>query len=174
MITKDGRDTPIERLTAENYIVPKGEERAYHCVIEVVLYDSKTGKKLSKPRVQKFGRKAFEAGVLDSLTKQGYTVTILHDPTEWLKAHKAKAAEFAKAKAEAEAKAQKEKFDAAVQAAVEAKLNDAVADAVAKALAKAQEKPAEQAETEKQGETQGEGEKPAETKKTGRPKKETE
>ena len=32
MITKDGRDTPIEKLTAENYIVPKGEEKDYHAV----------------------------------------------------------------------------------------------------------------------------------------------
>ena len=41
MITKDGRDTPIEKLTAENYIVPKGEEKDYHAVIEVVQYDPK-------------------------------------------------------------------------------------------------------------------------------------
>ena len=38
MITKDGRDTPIEKLTAENYIVPKGEEKDYHAVI-TILHD---------------------------------------------------------------------------------------------------------------------------------------
>lgn len=123
MITRDGRDTPIDKLTAENYVVPKGEERSYHCVIEVVHYDQKTGKKLSKPRVQKFGRKMFEAVVRDSLAKQGYAVTVLHDPREWIKANKEKAAASAKAAAEAKKKAEQERFDAAV------------AEAVAKALA---------------------------------------
>ena len=118
MITKDGRDTPIEKLTPDNYIVPKGEERSYHCVIEVIQYDPKTGKKISKPRVQKFGKKMFENIVLDTLRKQGYTITILHDPNNWIKEHQAKAAEKAKAEAEAKAKAEQEKFDAAVAAAV--------------------------------------------------------
>ena len=118
MITKDGRDTPIEKLTAENYIVPKGEEKDYHAVIEVVQYDTKTGKKLSKPRVQKFGKKIFEANVWDSLLKQGYTITILHDPNVWLKEQAAKAEQQAKEQAEAKAKAEKERFDAAVAAAV--------------------------------------------------------
>ena len=114
MITKDGRDTPIDKLTADNYIVPKGEEKDYHAVIEVVLYDQKTGRKLSKPRIQKFGRKSFESHIEASLRKQGYTITILHDPTEWLKEQNAKAAQTAKAKAQAE----KERFDAGVAAAV--------------------------------------------------------
>lgn len=118
MITKDGRDTPIDRLTAENYIVPKGEERAYHCVIEVVQFDPKTGRRISKPRVQKFGRKIFERSVQSSLQKQGYTITILHDPNEWIKANKEKAEANAKAAAEAKKKAEQERFDAAVAAAV--------------------------------------------------------
>jgi len=118
MITKDGRDTPIGNLTPENYIVPKGEEKSYHCVIEVVQYDPKTGKKLSKPRVQKFGKKQFETNVLASLKKQGYTVTILHDPNVWMKEQQEKAAERAKQQAEEKAKAEQERFDAAVAAAV--------------------------------------------------------
>ena len=118
MITKDGRDTPIEKLTAENYIVPKGEERYYHAVIEVVQFDQKTGKRLSKPRVQKFGKKSFEATIQASLRKQGYTVTILHDPNTWIAEQQEKAAAKAKADAEAKAKAEQEKFDAAVAAAV--------------------------------------------------------
>ena len=69
MITKDGRDTPIEKLTPDNYVVPKGEEKDYHAIIEVVQYDPKTGRKISRPRVQKFGRKAFEQTVQASLTK---------------------------------------------------------------------------------------------------------
>lgn len=118
MITKDGRDTPIERLTPDNYIVPKGEERYYHAVIEVRQFDQKTGKRISKPRVQKFGKKGFESHISDSLRKQGYDILILHDPNAWIKDQQAKAAERAKADAEAKAKAEQEKFDAAVAAAV--------------------------------------------------------
>lgn len=118
MITKDGRDTPIGNLTPENYIVPKGEEKSYHCVIEVVQFDQKTGKRISKPRVQKFGKKMFESSVLASLKKQGYTVTIIHDPNVWMKEQAEKAAERAKQQAEEKAKAEQERFDAAVAAAV--------------------------------------------------------
>ena len=119
MITKDGRDFPIEKITPENYVVPKGEEKDYHAIIEVVQYDPKSGRKLSRPRVQKFGKKQFETSVLASLRKQGYTVTILHDPNTWIAEQQAKAAQ-AKAEAEqAKAKAEKERFDAAVAAAVE-------------------------------------------------------
>ena len=124
MITKDGRDTPIEKLTPDIYIVPKGEERFYHAVIEVVQYDPKTGKKLSSPRVQKFGKKMFETVVQSSLRKQGYTVTILHDPNKWITEQQAVAAAKAKADAEAKEKAEKEKFDAAVAAAVAKALAD--------------------------------------------------
>lgn len=115
MITKDGRDTAIENLTPENYIVPKGEERVYHCVIEVVQYDNKTGKKLSKPRVQKFGKKIYERIVRDSLLKQGYEIKVLYNPNDYIKAQATQAAESAKAKKQAE----QERFDAAVAAAVE-------------------------------------------------------
>ena len=109
---------PVEKLTPENYIVPKGEERFYHVVIEVRQFDPKTGKRISRPRVQKFGKKMFEAHVQASLRKQGYDVVVLHNPNEWLKEHQAKAAQAAKEQAEAKAKAEKEKFDAAVAAAV--------------------------------------------------------
>ena len=132
MITKDGRDTPIEKLTPDNYVVPKGEEMSYHAVIEVLQYDAKTGKKLSKPRVQKFGKKAFETHVLNSLKKQGYTVTVLYDPNVWIKEQQAKAAQSRAAKA----KAEQERFDAAVAAAV------------AKELAKMEKKPGRPAKTE--------------------------
>ena len=119
MITKDGRDVPVEKLTAENYVVPAGEERSYHALIEVVQFDPKTGKKLSKARVQKFGKKTFDGSVRASLLKQGYDIRILHDPTEWLKEQREKAAAKAKADAEAKKKAEQERFDAAVAAAVE-------------------------------------------------------
>lgn len=131
MITKDGREVALENLTAEQYIVPKGEERLYHCVIEVTNFDRKTGKRLSKPRIQKFGRKMFDAHIYHSLTQQGYDVKILHDPTKWIAEHKAEVAASRKAKAEADAAAQQKKFDDAVAAAAE----KAAAAAVEKALA---------------------------------------
>lgn len=140
MITRDGRDTPIEKLTAENYVVPEGEEKDYHTVIEVVQFDPKTGRRLSKPRVQKFGRKIFESVVQTSLRKQGYAVTILHDPNEWLKEQQKKAVAKAKADAEARAKAEQERFDAAVAAAV--------AKALAERESKAKKKTAKDKETE--------------------------
>ena len=146
MITKDGRDTPIENLTKDNYIVPKGEEQSYHAVIEVVQYDQKTGKKISKPRVQKFGKKQFETSVLNCLKKQGYKVTILHDPNAWIKEQQEKAAKTKAQQAEEKAKAEQEKFDSAVAAAV------------AKALA----------ERDAANKTEQDAEK-----KPGRPKKET-
>lgn len=119
MITKEGRDTSIDNLTPENYIVPRGEETSYHCVIEVRQYDPRTGARLSRPRVQKFGRKMFETVVRDSLQQQGYTVKVLHDPNVWIQQHKAELAKQAKAAKEAAEKAEQERFDAAVAAAVE-------------------------------------------------------
>lgn len=110
---------PIENLTPENYVVPVGEEKDYHAVIEVVQFDPKTGKRLSRPRVQKFNRKIFEQTVLSSLRKMGYTVTILHNPNEWLKVNAEKKAAAEKAAREAAKKAEQERFDAAVAAAVE-------------------------------------------------------
>lgn len=148
MLTKDGRDTPIEKLTPENYIVPKGEERFYHAVIEVKQFDQKTGKRISRPRIQKFGKKMFETIVNESLRKQGYEIIILHDPNAWIKEQAEKVEQVRKEQEAAKAKAEQEKFDAAVAAAV------------AKALAQQ----AGQAEKVEQ----------AEPKKPGRPAKEKE
>ena len=109
MRTKTGRDLPIEQVTAENYIVPKGEEMSYHAKIEVKQFNPKTGVRISVPRIQIFGRKIFESVVRDSLAKQGYEVEILHDPTKWIAEQQerivqskaaAKAAEKAALKAE--------------------------------------------------------------------------
>ena len=124
----------IERITPENYKVPKGEERSYHCIIECVQYDSKTGKKISVPRIQKFGRKMFESHVYSSLKKQGYNVIILHNPTEWLKEQ----AEITKQKAE-EAAAKKAEMEKALaeakKAEEEKKFKEAVAAEVARQMA---------------------------------------
>lgn len=156
MITKDGRDTAIEKITPENYIVPKGEEKDYHALIEVVQFDPKTGRKLSKARIQKFGRKTFERGVEANLRKQGYSIVILHNPNQWLKEKAEKEAKQAKLKAEQKAKAEQEKFDAAVKAAV------------AKALAEkaAKEKAKVKAETETETESEAEKRKPGRPAKT--------
>ena len=87
--------------------------------------------------MQKFGKKIFEAHVADSLRKQGYTVTILHDPNVWLKEQAAKREQAAKEAAAAKAKAEQERFDAAVAAAVAKALA-----AKEKADADAQQEPA--------------------------------
>ena len=125
------KDVAITDVTPENYIVPSNEQHLYHCVIEVRKFDSETGKRLSVPRIQKFGKKSFENGILDALKKQGYTITVLHDPNEYMKA-----------KAEADEKAKAEKAKAAEEKAAA----DAKAKAEAEAKAKAEEKAALKAE----------------------------
>lgn len=153
MLNKFGKDVALDALTPDTYIVPKGEERCYHLIQEVEQYDQKTGAKISRPRLQKYGRKAFDSVVRNALIKQGYKFTILHDP----KAYDAKLADRkAAAEAEAKAKAEAEKKAAEEKAAAEKKaFEDAVAAEVAKRLAEAKkeaaeaEKKAEDAETPK-------------------------
>lgn len=157
----------IEKITPENYKVPKGEERSYHCIIECIQYDSKTGKKISVPRIQKFGRKMFESHVYSSLKKQGYNVIILHNPTEWLKEQ----AEIAKQKAEESAakKAEEEKALAeAKKAEEEKKFKEAVAAEVARQMAAIQKGDNDAPESEEQ---KGDGEQSAPKNKGGRPRK---
>ena len=125
------KDVAITDVTPENYIVPSNEQHLYHCIIEVRKFDSETGKRLSVPRIQKFGKKSFENGILDALKKQGYTITVLHDPNEYMKA-KAEADEKAKAE---KAKAAEEKAKADAKAKAEA---DAKACAEEKAALKAE------------------------------------
>lgn len=151
------KDVAITDVTPENYIVPGNEQHLYHCIIEVRKFDSETGKRLSVPRIQKFGKKSFENGILDALKKQGYTITVLHDPNEYMKAkaeadEKAKAEKAkadAKAKAEADAKASAEE-KAALKAEILAELKAAgvipaepakETKADAKAKAEAEDKP---------------------------------
>ena len=96
------KDVAIIDVTPENYIVSDNEKHLYHCVIEIKKFDSETGKRLSIPRIQKFGKKGYENSIADNLKKQGYTITVLHDPNEYMKA-----------KAEADEKAKAEKAKAA-------------------------------------------------------------
>ena len=125
------KDVAVVDVTPENYIVPDNEKHLYHCIIEVRKFDPETGNRLSVPRVQMFGKKTFENGVSSNLKKQGYTVTILHDPNDWLaqknEADKAKAAQIAAQKAEADKQAAEE-----AKAAEDARIAKAVADALAK------------------------------------------
>lgn len=97
------KDVPITDVTADNYIVPDKEQGDYHIVLEVKQFDPKTGKRLSKPRVQKFDPKTWNT-VGRVLRQQGYDITILHDPTEWNKTHAAEREAMAK-KAEEQRKA---------------------------------------------------------------------
>lgn len=129
----------IDNLTASNYVVPKGEEGVYHAVIEVKQFDPKTGRRISTPRIQKFGKKSFETSVRDCLMKQGYEIRILHDPNNYLRQQ----AEAARRSAAERKAAEQKKFDEAVQRAVDAKLDAAVSAAVEEALAKvnAEQKP---------------------------------
>ena len=158
------KDVAIIDVTPENYIVPDNEKHLYHCVIEIKKFDSETGKRLSIPRIQKFGKKGYENSIADNLKKQGYTITVLHDPNEYVKAQaeekaartaaqqkaaEEKAAADAKAKAEAEAKAKSEE-KAALKAEILAELKAAgvipaepakETKADAKAKAEAEDKP---------------------------------
>ena len=133
------KDVAIIDVTPENYIVPDNEKQLYHCVIEIKKFDSETGKRLSIPRIQKFGKKGYENSIAENLKKQGYTITVLYDPNEYMKA---------KAEADAKAKAEKENANAE-KAAADAKAKaeaDAKAKAAADAKAKAAEKEALKAE----------------------------
>lgn len=130
MRTEEGqiKDVNILDVTPENFIVPKGEEDCYHCRIEVKKFNQDTGERISKPRMQVFGKKFFESFGLHNLRKQGFTVDVMHDPNKWLQENEAKleaekqkkAEAGAKAKAEAEKKAMKEAMKAEILAELKA------------------------------------------------------
>ena len=78
------KDVPITEVTAQNYLVPKGEENTYHVRQEIKTFDQRTGRRLSQPRIQKYGAKEFKT-VERILRQQGYDIEVMYDPTEWLK-----------------------------------------------------------------------------------------
>lgn len=128
MQTKTGEDLALTELTKSNYAVPAGEEGHYHARIEVKKFDQNTGERQSVPRIQKFGAKTFKT-VLSSLKKQGFTVDVLHDPTEYLKnkqaddkAAKQKAAEDAAKRLEEKKQAEREALKAELMAEIKAEL----------------------------------------------------
>lgn len=116
MIAKNGRDLPIEQITSENYVVPSGEEHVYHVKIEVKQFNSKTGERISRPRIQKFGMKTWESSVRDSLRKQGYTMEILHDPNTWIAENRAQIERLKAQKRESEKAALKAEILAELKA----------------------------------------------------------
>lgn len=116
MIAKNGRDLPIEQITSENYVVPRGEEHVYHVKIEVKQFNSKTGERISRPRIQKFGMKTWESSVRDSLRKQGYTMEILHDPNTWIEENRAQIESLKAQKRESEKAALKAEILAELKA----------------------------------------------------------
>ena len=87
------KDVPIVEVTAENYIVPRGEEDTYHCKIEQTQYNPRNGKRLSRPRIQKFESKMYPQ-VARNLRQQGWDIEVLYDPTEFLAEREAKRAEL--------------------------------------------------------------------------------
>lgn len=116
MIVKNGRDLPIEQVTSENYVVPRGEEMVYHVKIEVKQFNAKTGERISRPRIQKFGMKTWQGSVRDSLHKQGYTIDVLHDPTIWVEKNRGRMESQKAAAKEAEKAAWKEEILAELKA----------------------------------------------------------
>ena len=125
------KDVPLTEVTAANYIVPQGEERHWHVIQEKVEYDRQTGKKLSRPVLQKYDTKSYPT-TAKYLRDAGFTITVLHDPIAFankVAAAKAEqqskiaAAKQAKAKAEAEElKAAAEKKAAEEREALKAEL----------------------------------------------------
>lgn len=124
MLVKTGKegklkDVSLLEVTPENFIVPQGQESSYHCRIEVVKFNSETGERISKPRLQVFGRKFFESFGLHNLKKMGYKVDILHDPKKWEAENGAKIEQKKKELAEAAKQAEKEKLKAEILAELE-------------------------------------------------------
>ena len=77
------KDVPILEVTSENYIVPRGEEDTYHCRIEQTQFDPRNGKRVSRPRIQKFDAKMYPS-VARNLRQQGWDIEVLYDPTDFI------------------------------------------------------------------------------------------
>lgn len=140
--TEEGqiKDVNILDVTPENFIVPKGEEDCYHCRIEVKKFNQDTGERISKPRMQVFGKKFFESFGLHNLRKQGFTVDVMHDPNKWLQENEAKLEAEKQKKAEAGAKAKAEAAEAEKKAMKEAMKAEILAELKAEGLLATAEK----------------------------------
>lgn len=134
--TEEGqiKDVNILDVTPENFIVPKGEEDCFHCRIEVKKFNQDTGERISKPRMQVFGKKFFESFGLHNLRKQGFTVDVMHDPNKWVQENEAKLEAEKQKKAEAGAKAKAEAAEAEKKAMKEAMKAEILAELKAEGL----------------------------------------
>jgi hypothetical protein len=141
--TEEGqiKDVNILDVTPENFIVPKGEEDCYHCRIEVKKFNQDTGERISKPRMQVFGKKFFESFGLHNLRKQGFTVDVMHDPNKWVQENEAKLEAEKQKKAEAGAKAKAEAAEAEKKAMKEAMKAEILAELKAEGLLETAAKP---------------------------------
>lgn len=109
----------IIKVTKDTYEVPANEKHLYHVKQELTEFDRSTGKRMSRPVIQKYGKRMFESVVYDDLKAQGYTIEVLHDPNEWLKneaERKQTEAELARINAEAEKQAEREALKAEILA----------------------------------------------------------
>lgn len=114
------KDVPLSEVTAANYIVPNGEENTYHVLQDIPRYDQRTGKKLSVARIQKYGFKEFK-DINRILRQQGYELTILYDPTDYIAKQK-QAEEDRKALTEAKRRELEQKRRDADKAAMKAEI----------------------------------------------------
>lgn len=128
------KDVPLSEVTAANYIVPSKEVRFWHVLQEKVEFDRNTGKRLSRPVLQKYDKKTFPA-TEKYLKDAGYTITVLHDPVTWERANAAAIAE--NRRKVAAAKAAKEKKAAEKKAAEE---REAIKEELRKELLEEMEK----------------------------------
>ena len=121
------KDVPILEVTAANYIVPQGEEGTYHCRIEQQQFNPQDGRRLSRPRIQKFEAKSWPS-VKRNLLQQGWTIDVLYDPTDFLNKQKEQAqqtlAERQRLAEEAKAK-EREAMKEALKAELLAELKEA-------------------------------------------------
>lgn len=109
----------IIKMTKDTYEVPANEKHLYHVKQELTEFDRSTGKRMSRPVIQKYGKRMFESVVYDDLKAQGYTIEVLHDPNDWLKneaERKQTEAELARINAEAEKQAEREALKAEILA----------------------------------------------------------
>lgn len=143
--TDDGKlkDVAIEQVEPENYIVPEGEEELYHIKQEVVLFSQSTGRRMSRPRIQIYDARIWEQTMRRQLKLGGYTVTVLHDPTEAIKARKEREQKMREGLKPKNASARKREFEDAVQKAVAAEL----ARLTKKTISKGKESNADQGTT---------------------------
>ena len=139
------KDVPLSEVTAANYLVPQNEVGFWHVLQEKVEYNRQTGKRMSRPVLQKYDTKSYPA-TRKYLVDAGYTITVLHDPEQYAQqtaqvkaqAQAQAAAKAATAKA-AQAKAEREAMKAELRKELLAELK-AEAKAEKKAEAKAEKK----------------------------------